>query len=46
MIILVGASATGKSVIAKQLFDKYNIKKVGYYYGKQKKLKRNRYKKL
>ena len=31
MIILVGASATGKSVIAKQLFDKYNIKKVITY---------------
>lgn len=31
MIILVGASATGKSVVAKQLYDKYNIKKVVTY---------------
>jgi len=31
MIILVGASATGKSVVAKQLFEKYNIKKVVTY---------------
>ena len=31
MIILVGASATGKSVVAKQLYEKYNIKKVVTY---------------
>ena len=31
MIILVGASATGKSVVAKQLFEKYKIKKVVTY---------------
>ena len=31
MIILVGPSATGKSVVAKKLYDKYNIKKVVTY---------------
>ena len=31
MILLVGASASGKSVVAKKLFEKYNIKKVITY---------------
>ena len=31
MIILVGPSATGKSVVAKKLYEKYNIKKVVTY---------------